>query len=77
LAARIVYEARLGGGFLDGYGAFLVARAEPSHSDVIVTLVTARQDHAGYFAARYGSHVRTQVVGTRHECAVSDIEPGD
>lgn len=71
-ATRIQYDAQLGGGFLDGYGAFLVQRAEADASGVIVTLVTQRPDHAAYFAARYGAHVRTQVIGDRHECATPD-----
>jgi hypothetical protein len=35
---------------------------------VLVTLVTARTDHAAYFTGRFGPRVRTVVVGDRIEC---------
>ena len=34
-------------------------------------LITARTDHAAYFANRYGAQVRTEVIGDRFECAAS------
>jgi len=38
--------------------------------------VTARTDHAAYFAAKYGPLVRTQVVAERYECYLADRRAG-
>ncbi|MBE2319690.1 hypothetical protein DVA67_027220 [Solirubrobacter sp. CPCC 204708] len=74
LARRIGEDALAGDGFLDGYGraGFAVADANPDWQAVAVRLYTTRQDHAAWFAARYGPAVRTEVIGDRYECAMPE-----
>lgn len=75
LAERISADARVGDGFLDGYGraGFAVAGMRVTRQTVVVQLYTTRQDHAAWFTARYGPAVRTEVIGDRYEC-VGDFE---
>jgi hypothetical protein len=54
------------------FDGFYVAHAyeERATESVLISVVTARTDSQAYFTAKFGPHVRTEVVGDRVECYV-------
>ena len=59
---------------LDGFYVAGVSQDRATES-ALIRVVTARTDSQAYFAARFGPHVRTEVVGDRVECYLDSGGP--
>src|SRR5262249_17943967 len=65
LSDRIASDAKLAGGFFDGYGnagfRFLSSDVDEDAGTVVVDAITPRADAAAYFQARYGPVVQVRL----------------
>jgi hypothetical protein len=79
LSDRIQSDAKLAGGFFDGYGdagfRFLSADVDEDAGTVVVDAITPRADAAAYFQGRYGPLVQVRLRGTRFECPPQPVTP--
>jgi hypothetical protein len=60
------------------FDGFHVVYVDPDAATgtILIALVTARADHAAYFAAKWGPLVRTEVLAERYECFLADRRYG-